>query len=231
MAQPITTLLLSLVRRLELCNFGKLYDWTIFIILFSPRGDLLKNKIFIMTAVLVVCLFSFTNLTPNVHLDDLDTPHTITEAPDYSDDARFKSFRGRLYVPEVGIDVALYRTNKQSMCDRKDAACYFDLYPHDTMLIADHVTQAFGPLLDVAVGMIACIHTHEDEYVYMECVEVFDGYNYGHGILDGNKRNCNGRSDYLMYTCIPGRKKEVRVCLWNTIEYEPGEGIAPSPII
>lgn len=140
--------------------------------------------------------------------------------PDYTDDARFKSFRGRLYVPDVGIDVALYRTNLQKVCDMQDAACYFDLYGSDCMLIADHVNQAFGPLLDVVEGDTAHINLKTGETVHMVCVAVFDGRNTGHGIVDGNRKDAR-RADYLLYTCLPdGKKREVRVCLFDKIEKE-----------
>lgn len=142
-------------------------------------------------------------------------------APDYSDDARYNSFRGRLYVDAVGIDVALYRTNSQDMCDRQDAACIFDLYGQDTLLIADHVNQAFGPLLDVTVGMEACIHPPDGEDVRMVCVEVIDGLNGIGCITDEAGQDARRGADYLMYTCIQKGDNAVRVCLWDVIG---GEG-------
>ena len=139
------------------------------------------------------------------------------DAPDYTDDARYKSFRGRLYVKAVGIDVALYRINSQEMCDRQDAACIFDLYGQDTLLIADHVNQAFGPLLDVTVGMDAAIHPPDGDIIRLKCVEVFDGWNFGQGILDDDKKDARRGKDFLMYTCIKKGENAVRVCLWDVV--------------
>ena len=140
------------------------------------------------------------------------------ETPDYSDDTVYSNFAGRLYIPEVGIDVALYRSNKQNVVDRDDSAAYFDLPPwNGHMLIADHNTQAFGPLLDVSVGMEATInHTDGTETRYT-CTDVFDGHNTGKYISDWSGKIVMHRADLLMYTCL-GYWRNVRVTLWTTQE-------------
>lgn len=170
-----------------------------------------NRKLFVLTAIMAVFLFCVATT------DAVGQGNT----PDYTDDARFKSFRGRLYIPDVEIDVALYRTNLQWVCDLKDAACYFDLYGSDCMLIADHVTQSFGPLLDVVEGDTAYINLKTGETVRMVCTDVFDGYDTDHAIVDGDRKDARRDADYLMYTCIPdSRNKEVRICLWDIIEKE-----------
>lgn len=136
------------------------------------------------------------------------------EPPDYTDDTAYPRFAGRLYIPDVGIDVALYRSNKQYVVDRQDSAAYFDLSPwKGHMLIADHNTQAFGPLLDVTVGMDASIvHSDGTETRYV-CTDVFDGHNTGKYISDWSGKIVMHRADLLMYTCL-GYWRNVRVTLW-----------------
>lgn len=68
-------------------------------------------------------------------------------APDYTDDARYKSFRGRLYVDAVGMDAA--------------------------------------------------IHPPDGDIIRLKCVEVFDGWNFGQGILDGDKKDARRGKDFF----------------------------------
>lgn len=135
--------------------------------------------------------------------------------PDYTDDTRYSNFVGRLYIPDVGIDVALYRSNKQNVVDREDSAAYFSLSRwRGHMLIADHWTQGFATLKDVEVGMIAHIDHKDGTTTCFECVQAFNGHNTGKYITDWDYRNVVTWSDMLMYTCFDGWRN-VKVTLWN----------------
>lgn len=151
---------------------------------------------YIMTAILALML----SLTP-----------ACAESPSYS------NYAGRLHIPEVGIDVALYRSNKQDVVDRADSAAYFDLSPWDGhMVIADHNTQGFAPLADVTVGMECYIvHPNGTETRYV-CTDVFDGHNTGKYISDWSGKIVMHRADVLMYTCLDWWAN-VRVTLWMEI--------------
>lgn len=140
----------------------------------------------------------------------------LAESPDYTDDTAHSNFAGRLYIPEVNIDVALYRSNKQYVVDREDSAAYFDLNRwKDHMLVADHWNQGFATLKDVTVGMEAYIVYKDGTTVYYRCVEVFDGHNTGKYITDWNYKIVMSRADLLMYTCFDGWRN-VKVTLWDT---------------
>ena len=140
------------------------------------------------------------------------------ETPDYSDDTAYSNYAGRLYIPEVGIDVALYRSNKQYVVDRDDSAAYFDLSRwRGHMSVADHWTQGFATLRDVTVGMEAYILHGDGTTAHYKCVEVFDGHNTGHIITDNQYREVVCKSDLLLYTCIDGWRN-VRVVLFDVIE-------------
>lgn len=149
--------------------------------------------------------------------------YSEAEQPDYTDDADYSNFVGRLYIPDVGIDVALYRSNKQYVVDRDDGAAYFDLNRWKKhMLIADHWTEAFATLKDVMVGMEAYIQRHDGTVDYYVCTEVFDGHNTGKYITDWNYNNVVPRAELLMYTCFDGWKN-VKVTIWETYEPWPEE--------
>jgi hypothetical protein len=146
-------------------------------------------------------------------------PKTEEMTPNYDDDRDYKGFAGRLHICSVGIDVALYRSNKQYVVDRADSAAYFDLSPwNGHMLIADHNTQGFDALLDVEIGMICTIFKEDGTVAYYECVDVFDGHNTGKYISNWDGKIVMHRADLLMYTCLD-YWKNVRVTLWDEIEY------------
>lgn len=131
------------------------------------------------------------------------------------------SYYGRLHIPSVGIDVGLYRSSdRQAVVDRKDSACIFRLsYGRRTLLIADHYTQGFVTLMDVAVGMTGHIEKADGDIVHIVCVDVLDGHNTGNGITDDHGVSVVGQHDYLMYTCM-GYWRNVRICQWDKIVKE-----------
>ncbi len=136
-------------------------------------------------------------------------------AENYDDDRNYSNFVGRLYINDVDIDVALYRSNEQYVVDRKDSAAYFEISSsHGSMLVADHCTQGFATLQYVEVGMTAKIVKADGSIVYYTCVDIFKGHNTGHGIVDWYGNNVADKSDLLMYTCFAG-SYNVWVVLWN----------------
>ena len=151
----------------------------------------------------------------------LQPVYSNAELPDYSDDTAYSNFAGRLYIPEVGIDVALYRSNKQNVVDRDDSAAYFEYRHEGHNVIADHWTQGFATLKDVISGMEAIIIHPDGTMTHYTCAAVFDGHNTGKGITDLNGRFVHGDAPLLMYTCIAGWQ-DVRVCLWE--ENNTGDG-------
>lgn len=138
--------------------------------------------------------------------------------------AQAAAYYGRLYIPDVGIDVGLYGSkDRQAVVDRQDSACAFRLsYGRRTLLIADHNTQAFGPLLDVTEGMTGHIELKDGTIKHIICVGVLDGHNTGHGITDDHGLSVVGRHDYLMYTCM-GYWRNVRICQWDLTYDKEGE--------
>ena len=123
---------------------------------------------------------------------------------------------GRLVVPSVGIDVALfnwgpepvgdYSTDKiveivrQEVVDREDSAL---LYYDDPVgnIIADHSNQDFSALSNVKVGDAAYILSG-DRMVTLECSFISDGVNTGYGITDKDGGWNHPDTDYVLYTCL-----------------------------
>lgn len=171
----------------------------------------------LLTAVLAA-VFLFVPVTTTT--DGAET------APDYSDDTNHRGFYGRLYVPSADIDVALYLSNKQSVVDRQDSAAMFRLsYRPKVWIIADHNTQSFASMTDIEVGDEATIVKHEGGEILLECTEVFDGHNTGHGLTDNHGVNIVGPYPYVTYTCI-GYWRNIRICQWSVVNETFGEETA-----
>lgn len=127
------------------------------------------------------------------------------------------NYAGRLYIDKIEVDVALYRSNKQSVVDRQDSAAYFDLdaWP-DHMLIADHVTQSFNRLNEIEPGDTAYIVTRDGLVETYICVDAFDGHNTGQFITDWDGNSVMNDAGLLMYTCLT-YWRNVRVTLWEPV--------------
>lgn len=113
---------------------------------------------------------------------------------------------GRLVIPSVGIDVALYTDGDgateeeklQNICDREDAAAFF--CDGIGYLIADHNNQAFQVLDSVKQGDRAFI-LRGHSILSLACDLRMDGHNYGRGIVDDAGNYVSSLSDYVCYTC------------------------------
>lgn len=113
---------------------------------------------------------------------------------------------GRLVIPSVGINVALYTDGEgiteeeklQNICDREDAAAFFD--DGSGYLIADHNNQAFRVLGNVQQGDRAFI-LRGHSILSLECDLRMDAHNYGKGIVDAEGNYVSSLSDYVCYTC------------------------------
>ena len=118
---------------------------------------------------------------------------------------------GRLLIPSVGIDVALFnegdnKENKSTEVLRQDIVDLEDsalLYYDDPVgnIIADHSNQDFARLPEVKVGDAAYILSG-DRMVTLECVFATDGVNTGYGITDMDGGWHHDDADYVCYTCL-----------------------------
>ena len=129
----------------------------------------------------------------------------------FMSDKLYPNFYGRLYVPDVDINVALYNEGRQSTINRWDSAAIFKLANYNGANIID---LQFEKLFRVEVGMNGYIQLDNGKIVNICCVDVLDGHNIRSAIMDENGIVVNGRSDILMYTC----GERVRVCLWEIVD-------------
>ena len=113
---------------------------------------------------------------------------------------------GRLTVPSLGINVALFNSYSQSTVDNKDSAGTYT-YHGGQMIIADHKNQGFSAMKSSVPGKtIAYINNGKTVQAYI-CTAINIGSNTANGVPN-DLLDCNGYSLYLqnagsfcMYTC------------------------------
>lgn len=123
--------------------------------------------------------------------------------------------KGRLVIPSVGIDVALFSWGvgpggesdpdkdvevvRQAVVDNPDSALLYYDAPVGN-IIADHSTQDFSALSSVKEGDAAYILSGE-RILSLRCDLVTDGTNTGYGITDKDG-GWHHEEDYTCYTCL-----------------------------
>lgn len=113
---------------------------------------------------------------------------------------------GRLFIPDVGVDVALYRTtisnggyHAQYIVDCSDSAAIFTQGGQD--VIADHSHQGFDAMKGSVVGTMAYIKTNNGVQPYI-CIENTQGHNVGPIVTeDGRYAYEFNDGGIMMYTC------------------------------
>lgn len=154
---------------------------------------------------------SLKKKTSNSNSNKNSSPSTNNKTDTYND----KRYVGRLYIPSVGINVALYKGNEQYITDRKDSANYFSInYDPNYIVIADHNNQAFAKLRKVKVGTTGYIKFANGEVKNIKCVKTLNGHNTGYDITDNNGNSLVAKEDYMMYTC-KDNWRNIFICLWN----------------
>lgn len=105
---------------------------------------------------------------------------------------------GRLEIPSVGVDVALFSSSSQGVVDATDSAACFPL--GSCMVIADHANQGFDAIKSVGVGTVAYINNGSSR-TKLVCTGKCNGTNTGTDLLDNNGVSVSARSGYVFYTC------------------------------
>lgn len=107
---------------------------------------------------------------------------------------------GRWIIPNLGVNVATFRSWEQYIVDQVDSAAMFTLGSMDT--IADHDYQGFKSIIGCSVGTKAYFDygNGRNEYV---CTASFPGYNIKSTLTDNNYLDISNRNPrgITCYTC------------------------------
>lgn len=108
---------------------------------------------------------------------------------------------GRFIVPSADIDVAVFDSMSQSVCDAEDSAAMFSY--GSAALVADHNDQDFATLKDCDVECYAYLVTADGTQTYI-CTDVFTGHNTGDELTDEdyNDITYDNPGGLICYTCM-----------------------------
>lgn len=108
---------------------------------------------------------------------------------------------GRLYAPSIGIDVALFKSMSQAVCDAPDSACYF--YLGGAPVIGDHQNQGFSRIRSAVPGSTLMYISDGTNITTYRCVASYNGYNTGYDLTDEAGVSAAGKypGSTILYTC------------------------------
>ena len=127
-----------------------------------------------------------------------------------------QEYVGRFYIPDVGVDVALYDSWKQAVCDKKDSACFFQYGAQ--RIVADHWNQGFGAIKKCEPGMEAYIRNGNKTEKFI-CTDIIEGHNTVTGDLtdwDGNDIWDWNKDGITCYTCN-GNSRNIKIIFFKKI--------------
>lgn len=105
---------------------------------------------------------------------------------------------GRLTIPSLGINVALYASNSQSVVDAADSAACFGF--GSATVIGDHQDQGFSAIRSSYVGMLAYIDDGTSKR-QLTCTGVTTGTNTGTDLINSSGVSASTYGGYVLYTC------------------------------
>lgn len=105
---------------------------------------------------------------------------------------------GRLTIPSLGVNVALFASNSQAVVDASDSAAYFNF--GSIIIIGDHQNQGFSAIRGAAPGAVAYIDNGQTKRKLV-CTGRSNGTNTGADLLDSSGASVSTRGGYVMYTC------------------------------
>ncbi len=128
---------------------------------------------------------------------------------------------GRLLIPDVDIDVALFdaHDDAQQIVDNYDSAAYMD-WEMPNIMIADHCYQGFTMTKYVQVGTTEAYIVSSSGTKTLVCIDVIpDAVN---AVTDLTYSDMTPISDvysgkYLMYTCNGYNWRSVTVTIWDEV--------------
>ena len=111
---------------------------------------------------------------------------------------RRPGMNGRLVIPSVGVNVALFDGHAQRFVDAKDSAAYF--LAGNTMVVGDHWNQGFSKIKNCHAGTLAYIYRGTSVQT-LTCTGVCSGINGDSDLLSADGSSATMGGGTLMYTC------------------------------
>ena len=126
--------------------------------------------------------------------------------------ARRPNMYGRLVIPSVGVNVALFAVVSQAAADAQDSAAYFPFKNY--MLVADHWNQGFWKIKRCSVGTKAYIYRGTSIQT-LTCTGICRGVNAGYDLLYEDGSSATTGSGTIMYTCNGSNYHDITLTFWS----------------
>ena len=142
--------------------------------------------------------------------------------------ARRPNMYGRLVIPSVGVNVALFAVVSQAAADAQDSAAYFPFKNY--MLVADHWNQGFWKIKRCSVGTKAYIYRGTSIQTLtkrrpgkptisivggVKCTGICCGVNAGYDLLYEDGSSATTGSGTIMYTCNGSNYHDITLTFWS----------------
>lgn len=126
--------------------------------------------------------------------------------------ARRPNMYGRLVIPSVGVNVALFAVNSQATADAQDSAAYYPFKNY--MLVADHWNQGFWKIKRCSAGTKAYIYRGTSIQT-LTCTGICRGVNADYDLLYEDGSSATTGSGIIMYTCNGSNYHDVTITFWS----------------
>lgn len=118
---------------------------------------------------------------------------------------------GRLRMPSIGVDVAVFNSDSQEVANAADSACYFTWLGYPVM--GDHNYQGWSKMSAFAPGTAIYFDDGSSVQKYV-CTANFTGINTGHGFTYEDGTPLEG-APLVLYTCLGADWTHDRFCYFT----------------
>lgn len=152
-----------------------------------------------------------------------EEPKKLTELESIAEKKDKLGTVGRLYLPSVNFNVAVYEANAykgeeynaQKIVDAKDSAAHF--YLGGKAIIADHNYQGFKKIMNLKIGDKAYVKKADGTIEIYQIKEKFIGKNTGTDIVNSEGVSiANTEQDLVMYTCYTD-DGDITITRWDRV--------------
>lgn len=119
---------------------------------------------------------------------------------------------GRLVIPSVGVNVALFAVISQAAADAQDSATYYPFKNY--MLVADHWNQGFWKIKRCSAGTKAYIYRGTSTQT-LTCTGICRGVNADYDLLYEDGSSATTGSGVIMYTCNGSNYHDITITFWS----------------
>ena len=155
--------------------------------------------------------------------------YTFLDSPDNTQEMLDRQgMVGRLYIPDVGIDVALFQTSVSDISQQKAYADAPDsgiwMQKGNTIIFGDHASEGFDGIADVVPGVTMCYLQIGSEVNPFLCLQKGTGHNLRSDLVDEEGNTLIDTEEYSMlcYACADSTGRNIYYAYWEPVSIRNG---------